>query len=141
MEFQNDSKDRKRRFFRGLNVLLGNSDLEQDLCFYEALKVGVGEFRNRLANTYCLDLTQKEIGKMIKSGITTVEFTEIYCKTIYDSRGNVDLDKLIENSLVKTKEGNAIDCRTIDRAPKYGLNGSEWCDVAEGPCSCGAWHK
>jgi len=24
--------------------------------------------------------------------------------------------------------------------PKYGLNGREWCDVAEGPCSCGAWH-
>ena len=34
----------------------------------------------------------------------------------------------------------AIDLRKMDKSHKYGLNGSQWCDVAEGPCSCGAGH-
>ena len=57
MEFQNDPKDRKRRFLRGLNYLIGNSNLEDDARLHSVLKIGIGEFRNRLANTYCLDLT------------------------------------------------------------------------------------
>lgn len=34
----------------------------------------------------------------------------------------------------------AIDLALIDAHPALGTNGGVKCDVASGPCSCGAWH-
>lgn len=139
--FKRDSKDRKRRFLRGLNRLLGHGNLvDKDIELREAIRLdicrGVLGLRENLANIYCLEFTKEEIVKLINDGITTGEFTEKYVEVIYEDRGNVDLNTLIGNSI---KDG-AIVFREMDKAPKYGLNGSEWCDVAKGPCSCGAWH-
>ena len=135
--FTNDQKDRKRRFLRGLNYLLGHYDLEdKDIELREARNVEILQFRNNLANVYSLEFTEDEITHLLAMGTTTGKFTEKYVNIIYQNRGKVDLNSLIHSSM---KDG-AIDCREMDTAPKYGLNGSEWCDVAEGPCSCGAWH-
>ena len=144
--FKNDSKDRKRRFLRGLNFLLGHYDLEQkDIFLKEAINAeaceGISGLRKRLANFYCLEFTNRELVDLIKSDMTTGEFTEKYVKIIYEDRGNVDFDTLIGNSMTSVDGDLAIDPAKMDSAPKYGLNGSEWCDVAEGPCSCGAWHS
>ena len=137
MEFENDPKDRKRRFLRGLYRLLGCGSSDKDFPMKEILRTNFSQFRNNLANTYCLEFTENELTNMINSGITSREFTEKYCPIIYGDRENVDLNTLIGASM----ENGAIDLREMDKAPKYGMNGSEWCDVSEGPCSCGAWHK
>lgn len=34
----------------------------------------------------------------------------------------------------------AFDSALMDAHPELGRNGGQKCDVAEGPCSCGAWH-
>jgi len=139
MDFEDDPKDRKRRFLRGLNTILGLDyyNLEdKDSSMKEVIRrTNLSELRNNLANIYCLEFTEDELKKMINSGITTGEFTEKYCPIIYQR--NTDFNSLIGSSM---KDG-AIDLSEMDRAPKYGLNGSQWCDVTEGPCSCGAWHK
>ena len=139
MSFNNDPKDRKRRFLRGLNVLLGHSDLEDMISpMNEVISVSISEFRNRLANFYCLEFTQEQLNNIM--GLTTGDFTEKYVPIIYNDRGNVDLDILARNS-AKTINGiTGIDITELDNAPKYGLNGYKWCDVAKGPCSCRAWH-
>ncbi len=143
MSFKNDPKDRKRRFLRGLNRLLGLDHYnlgDKDIELREAIRLDVCEgmsgLREKLANVYCLEFTKDELIDLMTNNMTTGEFTEKYCEVIYKDRGNVDLNTLIGSSM---KDG-AIDLREMDKAPKYGLNGSEWCDVAEGPCSCGAWH-
>ena len=137
MDFKNDSKDRKRRFLRGLHRLLGCGSSEANFPMRETLRTSFSQFRHNLANVYCLEFTENELTEMIDSGITAGEFTEKYVPIIYGDRGDVDLNTLIGSSM---KDG-AIDLSEMDRAPKYGMNGSEWCDVADGPCSCGAWHK
>lgn len=137
MSFKNDPKDRKRRFLRGLNRLLGYRNSEADFPIRETLRTNLSQFRNNLANVYCLEFTENELTEMVDSGITAGEFTEKYVPIIYGDRGDVDLNTLIGSSM----EGGAIDLREMDKAPKYGVNGSEWCDVATGPCSCGASHK
>ena len=48
-----------------------------------------------------------------------------------------DFDGLIQCCLVD----GAIDYQIIDAHPAIGYNGGQKCDVFEGPCSCGAWHK
>jgi len=140
--FEDDPKDRKRRFLRGLNCLIGNRYLEDmSIGLGDALQVDAVEFRNRLANVYCLEFSEAEIVRMLDQGMTTGEFTEKYCEVIYRDRGNVDLNVVIGSSMVKTGEGGYAICPSeMDKAPKYGLNGREWCDVATGPCSCAAWH-
>lgn len=139
--FENDPKDRKRRFLRGLNYLLGLNfyNLEdKEIEMREARNVGISQFRDNLANFYGLEFTQDEITHILARSTTTGEFTEKYCEIIYrNSRGKFDLNTLIRSSI--TAEG-AIDLKEMDKALKYGLNGSQWCDVAEGPCSCGASH-
>ena len=132
--FPNDPKDRKRRFFSGLNHLLGCGTSQTNSQIGEVLKANISQFRNNLANVYCLEFTQEELTKMINSGITTGEFTEKYCPIIYQRKA--DLNSLIGSSM----SDGAIDLRETDKAPKYGMNGSEWCDVTSGPCSCGAYH-
>jgi len=136
--FPNDPKDRKRRFLRGLNAMLGlGRNLEnKDIELRQVRNLNVTPFRNNLANIYCLEFTKDELTELLDSNMTTGEFTEKYCPIIYQNRGNVDLNALISSSM---RDG-AIDLREMDKAPKYGMNGGEWCDVAEGPCSCGAWH-
>lgn len=141
MKFEDDSQDRKRRFLRGLNFLLDNPDLEQDGRMFDLSKVCVGEFRERLANVYCIDLTKDEVKELMINGMTTKEFTEKYVQVIYASRGNVDMNTLIANSSRMDNGSLVVDIAEMDKSPKYGINGLEWCDVAEGPCSCGAWHK
>lgn len=141
--FDSDPKDRKRRFLRGLNVILSkeafnvlehlvdgyvSADIlevfkhaeDKDVAIRDALEVSDGELRQRLASIYFLEFTPEEIDKMGREGMTPGEFTEKYCPVIYE-RGRVDLN-------------------TRDRCLKYGLNGLRWCNVTEGPCSCGAWH-
>lgn len=137
--FTHDLKDRKRRFLRGLNYLLGLDyyDLEnKDVSIKEIMRINIPEFRERLAEFYCLEFTREELAKLINEGITTGEFTEKYARIVYQDRGKTDLNSLINSSM----KNGAVDLREMDNAPKYGLNGSQWCDVAEGPCSCGAWH-
>jgi len=73
--------------------------------------------------------------------MTTGEFTQKYVAVIYKSRGRTDLNTLVRSSMRNVGGVPAIDLSEIDKSPKYGLNGTQWCDVAEGPCSCGAWHK
>jgi hypothetical protein len=102
---------------------------------FEVLRTRLLQFRNNLANVYCLEFTEDELKNMVNSGITTGEFTEKYCPIIYQRKA--DLNTLVGSSM---KDG-AIDLREMDSAPKYGINGGEWCDVASGPCGCGAWHK
>lgn len=138
-EFKDDFKDRKRRFLRGLNALLGldyDSLENKDAPIKNIISTPVHEFRERLANTYCLEFTAQELTILIEKGITSRDFTEKYVEEVYRQRGNVDLNHLIGSSIVN----GAIDLSRIDHAPKYGLNGNRWCDVTEGPCSCGAWH-
>jgi len=138
--FKDDSKDRKRRFLRGLNAMLGCEDLEdKDIPLGRAIQVSIGELRNRLANVYCLEFTQAELRKLAREGVKTGEFTEKYCPVIYESRSEVDINALLRNT--GFEQTHAVDLSKLQRVPKYGLNGSEWCDVSEGPCSCGAWHK
>jgi len=121
-----------------LNSILGldYEDLENDVPISEITNVSPTTFRNRLAKVYFLELTNEELIEMIGSNITTREFTERYCPTIYSTREG-SFDSLIESSM---KDG-ALDLRELDSAPRYGLNGTRWCDVANGPCSCGAWHR
>jgi len=140
--FEDDPKDRKRRFLLGLNVLLGyGSSLDKDLEIKEARRIKISEFRSRLARIYCLEFTQDEIRNMEERNITTGDFTEKYCGVIYGDRGDVDFNALIGNSMILIDGHPAINIKEMDEAPKYGMNGSEWCDVADGPCSCGAWHN
>ncbi len=141
--FENDSKDRKRRFLRGLNRLLGVDYYhleDKDTALKDALNImacgGILGLRDNLANVYCLEFTTKELVELLRNGMTTGEFTEKYCPIIYKDREKVDLNTLINTSM----SNGAIDPLEMDKAPKYGLNGSQWCDVAESPCSCGAWH-
>ncbi len=141
--FENDFKDRKRRFLRGLNILLGLNPVElenKDILLRDAIKFvrckGILGLRNKLANVYCLEFTKDELLGLFQKNMTTGDFTEKYCEIVYKDRGKVNLDTLMNNSISK----GAINRVEIDKSPKYGLNGSRWCDVAEGPCSCGAWH-
>ena len=140
--FEEDPKDRKRRFLRGLNVLLGHEAYEdKDIPLSEARKVSLHKFRQNLVEAYCLELTPNEISNCEREGMTTGEFTEIYCDKMYEARGKVGLNELISNSAKVINNQIAIDLAEMDNAPKYGINGGRWCDVAKGPCSCGAWHK
>lgn len=139
----NDPKDRKRRFLRGLNAMIGldRPYLENEtISLKEIINTNssqeVLKIRNNLASIYCLEFTKQGLIELINSGITSGEFTEKYCPIVYKNRGRVDLNSLISSSILH----GAIDLSEMDKAPKYGLNGSQWCDVAEGPCSCGAWH-
>tara|TARA_Y100000310_G_scaffold281574_1_gene302138 strand:- start:234 stop:650 length:417 start_codon:yes stop_codon:yes gene_type:complete len=134
--FQNDPKARKKRFLRGLNFILEIELNDKDIPIAEIPELNRSKLRNNLANYYCLEFTTEQLTELIDSRITTGEFTEKYYPIIYQDRGNFDLNSLIGISM---KDG-AIDCREMDSAPKYGLNGKEWCDVAEGPCACGATH-
>ena len=139
--FLNDPKDRKRRFLRGLNTLLGldyynseNKDIPMIEILWGAQPFVIKKLRTNLANVYCLEFTEESLVELIDSNMTTGEFTEKYCPIIYQKKA--DLNSLIGSSM---KDG-AIDLREMDNAPKYGINGREWCDVSEGPCSCGAYH-
>lgn len=140
-KFDNDPKDRKRRFLRGLNAIIGLNyysleDANTPLSYFIPQKISFSEFRKRLANTYCLELINTELIELINKSMTTGDFTEKYCPIIYQDRGKIGFNELISYSMID----GAVDLKKIDNAPKYGLNGGEWCDVAEGPCSCGAWH-
>jgi len=35
----------------------------------------------------------------------------------------------------------ALDSQLMDAHPALGCNGGQKCDVTDGPCSCGAWHR
>jgi hypothetical protein len=144
MKFNNDPKDRKRRFLRGLNKMLGldYGNLEEDIPMGEILdsSKALQNFRESLCSCYSLELTPQELVEMVRQGISTGKFTEKYVPKVYRDRGNVNLNVLLQKSTVIYKGRVAIDPMEMDKAPKYGLNGSTWCDVAEGPCSCGAWH-
>jgi len=147
MDFENDPKDRKRRFMRGLNRMLGLNwgSLHSEVFFEEAMSEGpynVLQLRESLATVYGLEFTPNQLQKFVDQGMTSKQFTEIYCPIIYQERPDVDLNTLTENAMVQTEGGiSALDLAKIDQAQKYGINGSEWCDVTDGPCSCGAWHK
>ncbi len=141
--FENDPNGRKRRFLRGLNFFLGyRQHLEdKDIFLREAIDLdvcgGIQKLRANLASIYCLEFTVKELVNLIyHSDMTTGRFTEKYVGVIYRDRGDVDLNALIGSSI----KGGAIDLREMDKAPKFGLNGPYWCDVASGQCSCGATH-
>jgi len=143
--FARDKRDRKRRFLRGLNRMLGvgwdeieNPDVIIRVECYK--KKELLEFRNALANTYCLEFTPEELEKIVENYMTSGEFTQRYVAKVYRDRGRADLNTVIGNSIVECGGKPAISLAEVDKAPKYGLNGSEWCDVASGPCSCGAWH-
>ena len=140
--FETYFKDRKKRFLRGLNYLMGLSyyDLEKDVIIKDALQVSTLRFRTRLADVYCLEFTPGGVVSLIDEGITTRRFTERVVGIIYGAGKNINLNNLIDSSIVNLNGKLAIDFGEMDRAPKYGINGSKWCDVAEGPCSCGAWH-
>jgi hypothetical protein len=143
MVVDDDPLDRKRRFLRGLNRMLGFGwrSLEVDVELVYALKIlGKENFRQNLANIYGLEFTTEDISNLAYGLMTTRQFTEEYCPLIYLARGDVGINDLILSSLEESKHGPAINCQILDRAHKYGLNGSEWCDVAYGPCSCGAYH-
>ena len=135
-KFTNDIKDRKRRFLRGLHRLLGYGSSRADFPMIKILRTNPLQFRNNLSNIYCLEFTENELTSLVNSGITAREFTEKDGPIVYGDRGKVNLNNLINSSM----SDGAIDLREMDNAPKYGMNGGEWCDVAEGPCSCGAWH-
>jgi len=140
IEFDNDPKDRKRRFLIGLNVILGlggwsGRDTRLGDANYDDRKITRG-----LANIYCLEISAEEIAKLRQEGVTSGEFTETYCPVIYDHRGHVDLDCVIRSSLSPEYSRPTIVLSEMDKMPKFGMNGSQWCDVATGPCSCGAWH-
>tara|TARA_Y100000310_G_scaffold18214_1_gene17952 strand:- start:1553 stop:2011 length:459 start_codon:yes stop_codon:yes gene_type:complete len=142
--FEDDPKDRKRRFLMGLNVILGREFQEIDDTkspIKEAMNISVLEFRKRLVENYCLEFTPDNLNELIEGYVTTGEFTEQYCPVIYGDRGDVDLNNLMASSTVDFKGKPAIDFSKMDNAPKYGMNGMQWCDVATGPCSCGAWHQ
>ena len=141
--FERDIKDRRRRFLRGLNVILGLDyySLEDKITplswyVYET-RLPLLDFREKLANVYGLEFTKEELSELIKGGMTAGDFTKKYCAVIYKNRGRVDLNALINSSM----SNGAIDPIEMDKSHKYGLNGPHWCDVAEGPCSCGAWHE
>lgn len=143
MDFDNDPQDRKRRFLRGLNRLLGLDYYNLgngDILIKNVLTTNSIKFRNNLANFYGLEFTPDEINELIAENISTGEFTEKYCPIIYKERGDFNLNKLIGSSMKEFNGVLAIDLSEMDKSFKYGINGSEWCDVAEGPCSCGAWH-
>ena len=146
--FENDSNDRKRRFLRGLNVILGLNYYalaDRDILLRDAVDLGVCGgvlgLRGRLANVYCLEFTKDELIGLFNRGMTAGEFTEKYVETVYRDRGDVDFNSLVGSSMRDVDGTLAIDLAEVDKSPKYGLNGSRWCDVADGPCSCGAWHK
>lgn len=145
--FKNDPKDRKRRFLRGLNSLLGfdYSLLEEEIFLSASIlekRTSIVDLRNNLANFYGLEFTTEELSKIIYKKeciprMTNKEFTEKYCPIIYKDRRKTNLNTIIGSSM----KNGAIDSLEMDKALKYGLNGTQWCDVAEGPCSCGAWHE
>ena len=117
--FKKDSKDRKRRFLRGLNRLLGlgyygleNKDIELREAIRLEVCEGVLGLREKLANIYCLEFTKDELVDLMTNKMTTGEFTEKYCEIIYKDRGNVDLNTLIGNSM---RDG-AIHLREMDKA-------------------------
>lgn len=136
--FQHDKKDRKRRFLRGLNAMIGLDymDLENKEIPLKDIVKSIPNLRDNLANGYGLEFTTNELKELIDNNLTTGDFTKKYCAVIYKNRGRDDFNALINNSM----SDGAIDISKMDKAHKYGLNGSEWCDVSEGPCSCGASH-
>jgi hypothetical protein len=139
--FADDPGDRKRRFLRGLNLLLGHKRLaDKNVRMSESIKISVPDFRKGIADFYGLELLPEEIQRMLEDGATTGDFTERYCPVIYQDRGNVDFGRLTESSMTSCGGVRALNLHELDRALKYGLNGSEWCDVAKGACSCGATH-
>jgi len=141
--FMDDPKDRKRRFFRGLTALAGGSRSychEDEMQLSNALRVNIREFRNQLANIYCLEFSVEELRTLVDSEITLKEFTEKYVPIIYDSR-NVSFSQLVKNFIEVSDDGEpVVNLAKMDRALKYGINGSEWCDVVTGSCSCGTLH-
>jgi hypothetical protein len=143
--FDDDPEDKKIRFLRGLNWILGNSPIEdKNTPFESAITRPIFQVRNRLAELYCLEFTEDEILEMECGGMTTGEFTEIYCPIIYQERGTMDFHALVADSRRSSYQNHgtlAIDFSRMDSSPKFGINGREWCDVAEGPCSCGSWHR
>jgi hypothetical protein len=145
--FENDPRDRKRRFLRGLNCILGRGDydLEGDRLLGDAINMGdcggILGFRKRLVETYLIGFTPDQIKQMIVDRTTVVDLTEQCVEILYRGRGDSDLNTLLNSSAVIVGGQLAIDLSEMDNAPKFGMNGYEWCDVATGPCSCGAWHK
>jgi len=145
--FARDARGRKRRFLRGLNRLLGVSwshIQDKDILLEEAVHSGscggVLGFRNALADTYCLEFTPDELKELIASGMTSGEFTQKYVAVVYRYRGRADLNTVVGSS-IEIIDGRPCLGSEFDKAPKYGDNGGEWCDVATGSCSCGASHK
>jgi len=148
--FARDNKDRRIRFLRGLNFLLGADwvNLEdRNTLLREALQSGscggVLRLRNNLANVYDLEFTTEELAKLLASNMTSGEFTRKYVAEIYRTRGRVGLNTLVGSSMTNCGGVPAIDSAKMDRAHKYGLGAStfRWCDVAEGPCNCGSYHQ
>ena len=123
-----------RRHCSGEEVLLGDA-IARGSCD------GVLDFRQKFVEKYLIGFTPDQLGEMVEGGVNLADFTDKCVEILYADRGDTDLDMLIGKSLVEIEGGVAIDLSEMDRAPKFGMNGSEWCDVAEGPCSCGAWHK
>jgi len=146
--FTDGTKDRKRRFLRGLNFILGLNyrDLgKKDILLRDAFNIGscrsISKLREKLADIYCLEFTKDELVKLLNNNMTTGDFTEKYCRVIYGDRGDVDINTVIGSSVKSVGERLELDFSEMGKAPKYGLNGPLWCDVAKGFCSCGAGHK
>lgn len=142
MLFENDPYDRKRRFLRGLNFIIGcvpRNSKESDFSHIPLSHIYV--VRNNLSQIYGLEFTESEIGEMVAHGRNAMDFTKEYCEQIYSQRGSFDAGNLIQSSMVDIGNSQAISLQEMGRSLKYGRNGSEWCDVATGPCGCGAWHK
>ena len=108
--FARDAKDRKRRFLRGLNRLLGvgwENIQDKDILLGDAIHskqgIGIVGLRNNLAKFYCLEFTPDEFGKLCASGMTSGEFTEKYVAVIYKDRGRDDLNTLMGFQLCSLK--------------------------------------
>ena len=89
--FSDDPGDRKRRFLRGLNSILGpgmfsleNKDREMKESSAMYSQDGMLVLRNNLASIYGLEFTEDGLYDLLGFGITTGKFTEIYCPIIYD---------------------------------------------------------
>lgn len=47
-----------------------------------------------------------------------------------------------EDRIKECVTANGLDLAKLEEGEGlYGFNGGRGCDVLDGPCSCGAWHK
>jgi len=53
-----------------------------------------------------------------------------------------ELGPTFDDLLAHVTDDGVVDLAAMQQFEgRYGYNGGRGCDVLEGPCSCGAWHK